>query len=110
MKEEICGAIIHVGFEGNTTCANPKPCFWHDKPNNEPQLGMANRPDHADTHEGYTGEPLLEDPPRRKEGMIEPLNYDWDTISQIEDMTSKINELVAGYNRLVEAVEKLKYK
>jgi hypothetical protein len=28
--EEICGALIHVGFEGNTTCANPKPCKMHD--------------------------------------------------------------------------------
>lgn len=27
---ETCGALIHVGFEGNTTCANPKPCKWHD--------------------------------------------------------------------------------
>jgi hypothetical protein len=25
----VCGALIHVGFEGSTTCANPKPCFLH---------------------------------------------------------------------------------
>lgn len=29
--EAICGAVIHVGFEGNTTCANPKVgCIMHD--------------------------------------------------------------------------------
>jgi hypothetical protein len=27
----VCGALIHVGFEGATTCANPKPCKWHNE-------------------------------------------------------------------------------
>ena len=32
-SEQKCGAIIHVGFEGATTCANPKVgCIMHDKP------------------------------------------------------------------------------
>lgn len=32
-EEEICGKLIHVGFEGNTTCGNKKKgCILHDKP------------------------------------------------------------------------------
>lgn len=27
----VCGALIHVGFEGSTTCANAKPCNLHNE-------------------------------------------------------------------------------
>jgi len=30
-KENVCGALIHVGFEGNAKCANPKPCHLHNE-------------------------------------------------------------------------------
>jgi hypothetical protein len=30
-ESNVCGALIHVGIEGNTTCANPKKgCIMHD--------------------------------------------------------------------------------
>jgi len=28
---KVCGALIHVGFDGNTTCANSKPCPFHNE-------------------------------------------------------------------------------
>src|SRR5579885_1012809 len=30
-QENICGVVIHVGFDGATTCANPKPCWVHNE-------------------------------------------------------------------------------
>lgn len=34
-KKEVCGVIIHVGLQGNDTCANKVPCFMHDPEENK---------------------------------------------------------------------------